>query len=112
MWVPLQKKKKKKKKQNKKKNNKTLDKLIRTETTEVRFYFFYSFKSSFSDLRKSDRRISSGKERKVLYVMRATRGYQKHRISKRIQVKIQKILNFWCFSDLRRFNDQNFSDQN
>ena len=37
---------------------------------------------------------------------RATRGYQKHRISPRIQVKIRKILNFLFFLDIQRFNRQ------
>ena len=60
------------------------------------FKFFFS-PYYFSDLRKSDRRISSGKERKVLYATRAARGYQKHGISPRIQLKIRKILIF-CFS--------------
>ena len=55
------------------------------------FIFFFSF---FSDLRKSDRRFSSGKEQKVLYATRATRGYQKHEILPRIQVKVWKILIF------------------
>ena len=71
-------------------------------------FFFFSLLVYFSDLRKSDRRNSSGKERKVLYATRATRGYQNHRISQIIQVKIRKILNFWLFSDLRRSNGQKF----
>ena len=36
------------------------------------FYFYFKF--SFSDLRKSDRQISLGQTRKVLYATRATRG--------------------------------------
>ena len=56
--------------------------------------FFFSLLVSLSDLRKSNRRNSSGKERKVLYATRATRGYQKHGISPRIQVKIRKIQIF------------------
>ena len=51
--------------------------------------FFFSFKSSFFDSRVSDRRISSGQTRKVLYAKRAMRGNQKHGISPRIQVKIR-----------------------
>ena len=43
------------------------------------FNFFFLF-VSFPDLRKSDRRFSSGKERKFIYAKRATRGYQKHGI--------------------------------
>ena len=70
--------------------------------------FFFLLFSSVLDFWKSDRRISLGKERKVLYATRATLGYQKHKISPRIQVKIRKILNFWFFSDLRRSNGQNF----
>ena len=59
------------------------------------FYFlFILFFTFFSNSRKSDRRISSGKERKVLYATRATRGYNKHRISPRIQLKIRKNPNF------------------
>ena len=58
-----------------------------------RFFNFILF-TSFLDLRKLDRRFSSGKERKFIYAMRATRGYQKHGISLRIQVKVRKILIF------------------
>ena len=79
--------------------------------TRFLFFLFLLF-ASFSDLWKSDRRISLGKERKVLYATRAMRGYQKHRISPRIQVKIWKILNFLFFSDLRRSNGQNFCTRN
>ena len=57
------------------------------------FLFFFLF-SYFLDLWKSDRWISSSQARKVLYATRVTRGYQKHGISPRIQVKIQKILIF------------------
>ena len=72
--------------------------------------FFSLFVSCF-DLRKSDRQNGSGQERKVLYVTRATRGYQKHGISPRIQVKLRKNPNFWFFSDLRHSKGQNFLDQ-
>ena len=106
MWVPL---KKKKNKQKKAYGNETD---IAKSVSEKRNIFIFSLLVSFSDLRKSDRRISSNKERKVLYVMRATRGYQKHRISPRIQVKIRKILNFLFFSNLRRSNGQNFRTKN
>ena len=37
------------------------------------FYFFFAF---FSNLRKSDRRFSSGLKAKLIHAMRATRGYQ------------------------------------
>ena len=40
------------------------------------FFFFYLF-ASFSDLRKSDSRFSSGLKAKLIYAMRATRGHQK-----------------------------------
>ena len=56
---------------------------------------FFSLFVSFSDLRKSDCSNSSGQERKVFYATRATRGYQKHGISLRNQVKIPKILIFY-----------------
>ena len=103
------KKKKEYEKKNERKERQTGDR--RCVQGEFLFFSFIFF-TFFSDSRKSDRRISSGKERKVFYATRATRGYQKHRISPRIQVKILKILNFWFFSDLRRSNGQNFSDQN
>ena len=43
----------------------------------VIFLKFFSFKSSLFDSQSSDRRISSGQTRKVLYVTRATRGNKK-----------------------------------
>ena len=49
---------------------------------------------SFSDSRISYRQNSSGQTRKVLYATRATREYQKHDISPRIQVNIRKIQIF------------------
>ena len=58
------------------------------------FFKFFSFKTSLFDSRSSDRRISSGQTRKVLYETRATHENQKHGISPRIQVKIQKNPNF------------------
>ena len=67
----------------------------REGTTKVReMFLFFSFKSSPFDSRSSDRRISSGQTRKVLYATRATRGNQKHGISPRIQVKIRKNPSF------------------
>ena len=107
MWVPL----KEKEKINKKGMGGRTDGRERGGERE-RILKKISLFVSFPDLRKSDRRILSGKGRKVLYATRATREYQKHRISPRIQVKIQKILNFLFFSDLRRSNSQNFSNQN
>ena len=44
------------------------------------FYFFLLF-VSFSDLRKSDRRFSSGLKAKLIYAMRAMRGHQKVGVS-------------------------------
>ena len=44
-------------------------------------FFICLFFSSFSDLRKSDRRFSSGLKVKLIYVMRATRGHQKVGVS-------------------------------
>ena len=43
------------------------------------FLFFYYFFSLFffSDLRKLDRRFSSGLKAKLIYATRATRGHQK-----------------------------------
>ena len=43
--------------------------------------------------------------------MRATHEYQKHGISPRIQVRSLEILSFDTISDLRRSDDQNWSDQ-
>ena len=42
---------------------------------ERKIFYFFLF-TSFSDLRKSDRRFSSGLKAKLMYVMRATRGHQ------------------------------------
>ena len=91
MWVPL---KKIKKKKIKSKWHGETDRRGRRVREDFFFFFFFLLFSYFSDLRKSDRRNSSGQERKVLYATRATRGYQKHGISPRIQVKNWKILIF------------------
>ena len=40
-------------------------------------FYFISFFVFFSDLRKSDRRFSSGLKATLIYAMRATRGHQK-----------------------------------
>ena len=40
------------------------------------FFFNFSLLASFSDLRKLDRRFSSGLKTKLIYAMRATRGHQ------------------------------------
>ena len=74
MWVPLKEKKKRIK-------FKTVVGRGRTKIREGEVLIFFLLYSFLSDLRKSDRRISSSKERKVLYATRAMRGYQKHEIS-------------------------------
>ena len=86
MWVPLEKKKTSK--------HKSQDGCSEQTAEEIIFFLVFIIFASFSDSRVSDRRISSGKTQKVLYATRATRGYQKHRISPRIKVNIRKILNF------------------
>ena len=69
---------------------------------EFLFCFFIFFSSLF-DTRSCDRRNSSGQERKFIYSTRATREYQKHGISPRIQVrslenpKFQYFLRFTAF---------------
>ena len=45
------------------------------------FFFLFSLFTSFSDLRKLDRRFSSGLKAKLIYAMRATRGHQKVGVS-------------------------------
>ena len=45
------------------------------------FIFIFLHFASFSNLRKSDRRFSSGLKAKLIYAMRATRGHQKDRVS-------------------------------
>ena len=85
MWVPLKKNQNQKDKVKIEKKNTA--KCVKGDDFN---FIFYSLLVSFSDSRKSDRRNSSGQEQKVRYATRATRGYQKHGISPRIQVKIQK----------------------
>ena len=75
MWVPLKKDEK---------QNEVGRGVTEERGGERQILIFFLFLVSFSDLRKSDRMISSGKERKMLYATRATRGYQKHKISPRI----------------------------
>ena len=50
------------------------------ERREYDFYFFSLF-ISFLNLRKLDRRFSSGLKAKLIYVMRATHGHQKVGVS-------------------------------
>ena len=45
------------------------------------FLFFFLSLVSLLDLRKSDRRFSSGLKAKLIYAMRVTRGHQKVRVS-------------------------------
>ena len=65
---------------NKNKNKKIKGRSERTERVRRErlrgFYFFISFFVSFSDLRKSDRRFSSGLKAKLIHASRATRGHQ------------------------------------
>ena len=63
-------------------------------------FFFFSLLSSqiHGNLTVGIRRV---KNEKMLYATRATRGYQKHGISPRIQVKIWKIQIF-SFSQIYR----------
>ena len=115
LWVPLKKNKKNQiKSKHPKKKKKSNDGRESVQIREEREILnFFSLLISFSDLQKFDHRISSGKERKVLYATRATRGYKKKKgISPRIQVKIRKNPNFLFFSDLQRFNRQNFRIKN
>ena len=48
---------------------------------ERELFLFFSLFVSFSDLRKSDRRFSSGLKAKLIYAMRATCGHQKVGVS-------------------------------
>ena len=59
------------------------DHFCREERAVMReyFLFFFIFLVSFSDLRKSDLRFSSGLKAKLIYAMRATRGHQKVGVS-------------------------------
>ena len=50
------------------------------EREDILFFIFLLF-VSFSDLRISDRRFSSGLKAKLIYAMRATRGHQKVEVS-------------------------------
>ena len=63
--------------------------------------FFFIFFSSLFDIQSFDRRNSSGQEQKFIYSTRATREYQKHGISSRIQVKSsKKNLSFEIFTKI------------
>ena len=46
------------------------------ERGEIFLFLFFFLFVSLSDLRKSDRRFSSGLKVKLIYEMRATRGHQ------------------------------------
>ena len=69
----------------------------RDERERVIFYFIFIFLSSLFDAGSFDRQNSSGQERKFIYSTRATRAYQKHGISPRIQVRSLKNPKFWYF---------------
>ena len=47
------------------------------ERGEIFLFLFFLLFASLSDLRKSDRRFSSGLKAKLIYAMRAMRGHQK-----------------------------------
>ena len=51
------------------------------ERGREKYFNFFSFFISFSDLRKSDNRFSSGQKAKLIYAMRATHGHQKVGVS-------------------------------
>ena len=51
------------------------------ERGEIFLFLFFLLFTSFSDLRKSDCRFSSGLKAKLIFVMRATRGHQKVGVS-------------------------------
>ena len=51
------------------------------ERGDIFLFLFFLFFTFFSDLRKSDRRFSSGLKAKLIYAMRATRGHQKVGVS-------------------------------
>ena len=50
---------------------------MENEGGEREILIIFSLLVTFLDLRKSDRRISSGLKAKLIYAMRATRGHQK-----------------------------------
>ena len=52
----------------------------RVRERENIFFLFFLLFASFSDLRKSDCRFSSGLKAKLIYTMRATSGHQKVRV--------------------------------
>ena len=53
----------------------------REKVREVREFFFFLLFVSFSDLRKLDRRFSSGLKAKLIHSTRATHGCQNLRVS-------------------------------
>ena len=73
IWVSLKEKKTKKQNKNKRKQMEQIDRGV--ERVPIFYFIFFILLVYFSDLRKSDCRNSSGKERKVFYATRATRGY-------------------------------------
>ena len=68
--------------------------------TEQKDFLIFFLLDSFSDLRKSDSRNSSGQEQKVFYATRATRGYKKKLDFIENSGKNLENPNFWFFSDL------------
>ena len=61
---------------------------------EREYIFIFIFFSFLFDTWSFDRRNSSGQEQKFIYSTRATREYQKHGISPRIQVRSSENPNF------------------
>ena len=65
-----------------KKNQKGAERASGGESVGERgFTFFFFLFASFSNLRKSDRRFSSGLKAKLIYAARATRGHQNLEVS-------------------------------
>ena len=87
---PILKKRKKKSKEGADREE-GADKGQRRERKFFKFFFSLHFFLRFTEIGSLE---FVGRRTKVLYETRATRGYQKHGISPRIQVKIREILIF------------------
>ena len=87
MWVPF------KKKTNNKIKRKESSREDYARRRKIILFLFFSlyFFLKFTEIGPSE---FVGPRVKVFYATRATRGYQKHGISPRIQVKIREILIF------------------
>ena len=73
---------------------------MQTSVLRLFIYLFIFLFNSLSDLRKSDRRISSGQTRKVLYATRAMRENQKTRDFTENSGKISKKIIVFSFSQI------------